>query len=293
MIPPHLHLRTLNPHMSRSAREIAISVESTRWPESARHVAGVSSFGFAGTNAHVVLASADDRVAESESRRPFDLLTLSAPSQAALQVLASDWARDLRELSPDEWASACATSTAGRAHFSHRLAVVAADPQEAAARLVDPARGPTVFRGTRGAAATPVCFLFTGQGAVFPQMGRTLYETQPVFRAALDRCDSWLRTHADLPLLDRMYGPAATQAALTATSCAQPAIFSMQFALAEMWRSWGVVADTVIGHSVGEFAAAWIAGVPGGGGSAEPGRGAWTSAAVSARGRSNGERAGE
>src|SRR6185312_4936858 len=157
----------------------------------------------------------------------------------------------------------CFTANAGRSHLSHRLAIVGDSRDAVRAGLTSAARGDSTVQVARGevaeGASPRVAFLFTGQGAQRPGMGRHLYATQPTFRAALDRCAAILVGELEMPLLDVLYGDAT--ALLNETAYTQPALFAVEYALAQLWRSWGVRPAAVLGHSIGEYVAGCVAGV--------------------------------
>jgi acyl transferase domain-containing protein len=259
-IPPHLHFTVPNPYIAWTELPIAVPTRRTPWPTGGRpRLAGVSSFGFSGTNAHVVVEEAPARpVTPPAADRPAHLLTLSARSEAALRWRAHDLARHLAAAPAGTLGDVCFTANAGRAQLDHRFAVVGRTPAELGQALDAFAAG-TTAAPPRAAEPPRIAFLFTGQGAQSPGMGRQLYETEPKFRAALDRCARHLDGRLVHPLLDVLYGSAGD--ALEQTVYAQPAIFALQYALAETWRGWGIEPAFVLGHSVGEFAAACVAGV--------------------------------
>ena len=157
------------------------------------------------------------------------------------------------------------TANTGRTHFDHRLAVLAASPAQLHARLAAFAAGQEVPHLTSAHVAQKarkkVAFLFTGQGSQYLGMARQLFNTQPTFRAALMRCDQILRDYLEQPLLSVLYPATKGASPLDETAYTQPVLFAIEYALVEMWRSWGVEPDSVLGHSVGEYVAACVAGV--------------------------------
>jgi acyl transferase domain-containing protein/SAM-dependent methyltransferase len=263
-IPPHLHLEQLSPLIPWDELPLRIPTEAVAWPEG-RGLAGVSSFGFSGTNAHVVLERAADlEPAEPSSEPPCHLLPLSARGEPALRTLAVRFAGRLQEHPDLALADVCYTAGAGRAHLVERLAVVEADGAAAAAALAAFAAGedpPAVLRGHAEPGETlEVAFLFTGQGSHHAGMARRLWDSEPEFRAALERCDTALvgagiRAPSTVLFPDDGSGLPPVQAE------AQPALVALELALAELWRSWGIEPAAVLGHSLGEYAAAHVAGV--------------------------------
>jgi acyl transferase domain-containing protein/acyl carrier protein len=261
-IPPHLHFTTPSPHIDWDAINARVPTGRTPWPvRSGRRLAGLSSFGFSGTNAHVVLEEAPEPVAPAAgpvAERPRHILTLSAKNVPALRELAAKYERYLAT-SGTSLADTCYTAATGRAHFAHRLAVSAASMPEVTAALRAFQDGDAPATLAQGEATKPgpiVSFLFSGQGAQYAAMGRRLFETQPVFREAIERCDR-AGTLVNVAILEHLYGGAD----LEETAAAQPALFAVEYALAELWRSWGVQPHVLAGHSLGEYVAACVAGI--------------------------------
>lgn len=267
-IPPHLHFHNPSPHIPWQKWPIIVPTERMPWEGvDGRLLAGVSSFGFSGTNAHIILEAAPDpEPIETEDRRPLHLLTLSGKNDDALHAQAGQLSAYLAKTPDAAIEDVCFTANTGRAQLNHRLAVTAESVSELCDKLdafVTKGEAPGLISGLVERVDKPkIAFLFTGQGAQYIQMGRQLYETQPVFRAALDRCATILESYLEHPLLAVMYPEAGMESALLDdTAYTQPALFALEFALAELWRSWGVEPSAVMGHSVGEFVAACVAGV--------------------------------
>jgi acyl transferase domain-containing protein len=264
-IPPHLHLHTVNPLLRLEDSPIDIPTSLCEWPRSAQpRRAAVSSFGFGGTNAHVILEEPpllEPRTSPIE--RPRHVLTLSARSPQALSEMVQRYANFAETCPASSLADVAHTANAGRTHFTYRAAVVAASLDELRDKLGQfPADPPAagLHRGLAEHDRPPrIAFLFTGQGAQYAGMGRALYETQPTFRRAIDRCAELLRCDLDRPLLSLLEPEAGSL--LDQTGYTQPVMFALEFALAELWRSWGIEPAAVLGHSVGEFVAACVAGV--------------------------------
>jgi acyl transferase domain-containing protein/ubiquinone/menaquinone biosynthesis C-methylase UbiE len=260
-IPPHLHLKTPSPHIAWDELPVRVPTERTRWEGAEpRRIAGVSSFGFSGTNAHVIVAAPPAAAAPAVSLdRPQHLLALSAQGEPALRALAARYAEHLAASPSLALADVCFTANAGRSHFEQRTTFRAADRPALQAALRDFAAG----SGAPGVAAgePEIALLFTGQGSQHHAMGRTLYESQPTFRRALDRCDEILQAHLGRSLLSVLRPGDGDADAINETAYAQPALFALEWALAELWRAWGIQPAAVLGHSIGEYVAACVAGV--------------------------------
>jgi acyl transferase domain-containing protein/SAM-dependent methyltransferase len=265
-LPASLHFKTPNPHIPWADLPVEVLAARRPWtPGGAPRLAGVSSFGFSGTNAHVILEEAPVATAVEGGERPAYLLPLSAKSGASLQMLAGRMARHLAAHPEQRLADVCFSAATGRAHLPHRAVVIGREAGEIAARLDAVATGREadgVLRGSGRLGGPPqVAFLFTGQGAQYPGMGRRLYEVDPAFRAALDACAAALDPYLDRPLREIIAAGPAALPALDEALYAQPAMFAIEYALAAMWRARGVEPVAVIGHSLGEYAAACVAGV--------------------------------
>ena len=275
-IPPHLNFQTPNPHIDWADSPIQIPLTLTPWPV-AQQIAGISSFGISGTNAHVVVAAAPpvappappSPATPSTAERTHHLLPLSAKTAEALHAQLLRYRDHLTQQTTDAFADSCYTAATSRQHFPYRLALVADSTESAVAQLTTMAANrerlvqQTVAAPTTAANSPRIALLFTGQGAQYAGMGRTLYATQPTFRAVIDQCDELLRPLLKTPLHTVLFADASSpDAALVhQTTYTQPALFALEVALATLWQSWGVQPQVLIGHSVGEVAAACVAGV--------------------------------
>ncbi|MEH2172819.1 SDR family NAD(P)-dependent oxidoreductase [Nostoc sp.] len=296
-IPPHLHLNQINPLIALAETPLSIPLQPQQWVEEKQpRFAGVSSFGFGGTNAHVILAAAplkeqgsrgageqgrsDNNISPlplcppsplppipsaphplcppASSERPLHLFTLSAKNEQALRELVESYQVFLCSNSQISLADICLTANSGRSHFDYRLAVIA----ESVVQLQEKLKT-TEFVNIKvhSKKSAKIAFLFTGQGSQYIGMGRELYETQPTFRQNLDRCDQILRPYLEKSLLSVLYSSPDETSLLDQTAYSQPALFALEYSLAQLWRSWGIIPDVVMGHSVGEYVAACVAGV--------------------------------
>ncbi|ETW96824.1 MAG: hypothetical protein ETSY1_25090 [Candidatus Entotheonella factor] len=265
-ILPQIHVDTLNPNIDLHDVPLRIPSHMTPWqPGPAGYIAGISAFGFGGTNAHVVVEAAEVVPHEVPTpERPAHLLTLRAKSKTALKDLAGQFAAHVSGPMQIDLGDLAYTANTGRAKFAHRLAVTYTSADELATSLNTFVKGDNAARVTHGRSRRrppKVAFLFTGQGAQYVGMGRQLYETHTVFREAFDHCDAMLQPHLDISLSVLLYEPEVDDARIHQTLYTQPMLFALGYALAQVWRSWGITPDAVIGHSVGEYAAACTAGV--------------------------------
>lgn len=260
-IPANLHFHQPNPYIDWDQLPVTIPTEAISWP-TARRLAGVSSFGFSGTNSHIVLEEApnlEQRPTEERHQRPH-LLTLSAKTPEALQEVAQRYAAQIENSAEFRLGDICFTANTGRKHFKHRLAIVADSQEQLRLRLA------TILRSGDGRpelnSLPKIAFLFTGQGSQYVGMGRQLYESQPIFRDALNQCDDILQagSYLDQSLLSIIYSAEQSEA-IHQTVYTQPALFALEYALVQLWRSWGIKPDLVMGHSVGEYVAACVAGI--------------------------------
>jgi|GEM_PF-375899 len=266
-LPPTLHFEKVNPIIPFDDSPFKVNTELRPWVTEGVLRAGVSSFGIGGSNAHVVLEEAPRIESQvNEFERPLHILTLSAKSETALRQLAGRYAKQLGGQPEHSLGDICFTANTGRVHFTHRLALTVETSEQLTNRLQALAAGEkragVPYAQVQGQDRPKVAFLFTGQGAQYVGMGRQLYQTQPTFRAILERCDQVLRPYLEQPLLKVIYSEdEQASELLRQTAYAQPALFAFEYALAELWRTWGIMPDAVIGHSVGEYVAACVAGV--------------------------------
>ncbi|AUX32751.1 MULTISPECIES: non-ribosomal peptide synthetase/type I polyketide synthase [Sorangium] len=284
-IPPSIHVDRPNAKMDLERSPFYLPKEPRSWPAGAapRRV-GVSSFGFGGTNAHAVLEEPPRRGQRQPSSRIRPVVTLSAMSDERLRALVGAYRGHLRGDggAAHDVADVAYTTNVGRHHFTRRLAIVADSRDElrgalgfgaegAERRPGAPSVNPNARRegqtapvpvfqssGARALSGVKPVFLFTGQGAQYAGMARGLYEAHLPFRAAFDRCAAVLRDRFDLV---RMVTSLDGGERLKETRYAQPCLFSVAFALSELWKAWGVEPAAVLGHSVGELAAAAVSGV--------------------------------
>ena len=262
-IAPSLHFTEPNPKTGLTDSPFYVAAERCAWEEAdgVPRRAGVSSFGIGGTNAHVVLEEAPP-VKESDAPSDSELLVLSAKTPAALEAMTANLAAHLKRHPDLNLADVAYTTQVGRRAFANRRFLVCNSVADAAEALET--RKHLVTRGD-AQGSRPVAFMFPGQGAQHVGMSRGLYETQPVFREHLDRCAELLALHLNLDLRAFLY-PTPARAAeaaerLNETFLTQPALFAVEYSLAQLWMSWSVRPEVLAGHSVGEYVAACLAGV--------------------------------
>lgn len=275
LLPQHLHFQNPSPHIPWDRLAVEVVKEATPWKRNGqRRIAGISSFGFAGTNAHVIVEEAPEQAVSAPAAptpvdapgdRRFSILPLSARTPAALMRLADEYRAWLSANPEATLADVCFTAGAGRAHLEQRAALVVNSRESAIellGALAEERPAPGLFRGESH--DTPkTAWLFTGQGSQYPGMARELFDTEPVFAETLNRCAAAVADIVEKPLLDVVFDVDTpdSEATLQQTSYAQPALFAVELGLARLWQSWGFEPDVVLGHSVGQYSAACVAGV--------------------------------
>ncbi|NET16612.1 MAG: type I polyketide synthase, partial [Okeania sp. SIO1H6] len=278
-IPANLHFNQPNPQIDWDKMPLKVPTTAFPWKQQGEkpRLAGISGFGMSGTNAHIILEEAPVQVESDKSKgksedvleRPLHLLTLSAKTEKALQELASNYENYLKTHPESELADICYTANTGRNHFNHRLAIVASNQQELLEKLRQQKQEEEVggiFSGKipHNIATPKIAFIFTGDNPQYLNMGRKLYETQPTFRQTLDKCDHILRPYLDNPLLEIIHPqkPQKSSSDLLEQSIySQPVLFSIEYAWTQLWQSWGIKPDVLLGQNVGEYVAACVAGV--------------------------------
>ncbi len=258
VVPATLHFKNLNTDLDLGGR-FHVSGERQDWRGPSPRRAGVSSFGVGGTNAHAIVEEPPPSQPTNPGR-PAELFLLSGRDADTVQRSAENLAAHIETHPEQALPDIAFTLHAGRQQFSWRRAVVASDRAELVAALRKPQ--PSVQAAPR---EPEVVFVFPGQGAQYPDMGRGLWESEPTFRATLEECARLLRPHLDIDLIDLLYSADADDpdaaARLSETRYTQPALFAIELAVARLWESWGIRPSVCIGHSVGEFVAATLAGV--------------------------------
>jgi phthiocerol/phenolphthiocerol synthesis type-I polyketide synthase D len=273
MLPPHLNFTTPSSHIPWQTIPIKVVKQLMPWPvaEGQSRVAGVSAFGLSGTNVHILLAQAPeqetaDHVADSDLALP---LKLSANSPSSLIALAGSYQAWLQQ---HEFSlqSVCYHAAGGRADFSQRAVIVGTNKKQFEQALSALSQEPALslskgqaydglYISVKGQQKPKLAMIFTGQGSQYPGMTRDLYQSWPVFKQTIDQCAEYLYGHLAIPLQSLLFESREQQ--LQQTCYAQPAIFAVDFALYRLWQSWGVEPDAVMGHSLGEYVAACVAGV--------------------------------
>jgi acyl transferase domain-containing protein len=263
-IPPSLHYKEPNPQIDFANSPFYVNTQLTSWqPTDMPRRACVSSFGMGGTNAHVLLEECPSAEIEPESRA-WQLLLLSARTDSALQSMSANLLEYLRQSRRDSLADVAYTLQVGRQVFEHRQVIVCAHYDDAIHTLETGEAG-RVFSAFQPYLDRPVTYMFPGQGTQYIGMAQELYQSEPLFRRYVDQCVEILKAHLQLDLRTILYpkreDAEQAQEQLRQTWLTQPALFVTEYALARLWMSWGILPAAMIGHSIGEYVAACLAGV--------------------------------
>jgi len=267
LIPPLLNYKTPNPALKLEQSPFYINTEACEWKTTGTpRRAGVNSLGIGGTNAHAILeeAPAVVRVAATQERTAH-VLMLTARNETALRQYAGRFARYFTEHPEVNLADLCFTANTGRKVFDHRVSIVGATAQDFISQLTSLEKNESCASAfqynAKSSTKSKIGFLFTGQGSQYPDMGRHLFETEPVFREHLTLCAELFSPLLDKPLLEVMFDHESATGLIHQTGYAQPALFALEYSLAKSWQALGVMPNVVMGHSLGEYAAACFAGV--------------------------------
>jgi acyl transferase domain-containing protein/acyl-CoA synthetase (AMP-forming)/AMP-acid ligase II/acyl carrier protein len=264
-IPATLHFEEPNPRIDFANSPFYVNTSLQDWSPAEQPLrAGVNSMGIGGSNAHVVLEEPPPQRQSTGDPPRQHLLPISARTPTALRALVGRYREALEQFDDASFPNVCFTAAIGRVHFAERFAAVGstiADLKIALAAALSHGENGSAERAPSRPGGSRLGFLFSGLGSQYVGMARELYETQPRFRETLNRCSELLASELPQPLLDVLYGPLADSAVFEQSVFAEPALFAIEFALAEMWRDWGIEPCAVLGHGLGEYVAACVAGV--------------------------------
>jgi acyl transferase domain-containing protein len=263
-IPASLHFETPNPEIDFASSPFLVNTQLAEWdPGRSPRRAGVNSLGIGGTNAHGILEEPPTLPPSGESR-PSQLVLLSARTAQELEQRTADLAKHLRSQPDLKLADVAFTLQTGRKRFQHRRMLVCSSLEDAAAAL-ETADHQRLRTRAAEKKDLPVAFMFSGQGSQYINMGRALYELEPTFRETVNLCAELLHPHLGLDIREILFPPADkvewAKAQIHQTSITQPAVFTIEYALAELWMDWGLRPEVMIGHSIGEYVAACVAEV--------------------------------
>jgi acyl transferase domain-containing protein/NADPH:quinone reductase-like Zn-dependent oxidoreductase/surfactin synthase thioesterase subunit/NAD(P)-dependent dehydrogenase (short-subunit alcohol dehydrogenase family)/phospholipid N-methyltransferase/aryl carrier-like protein len=263
-IAPNIHFKKGNPNIPFDELKLKVPTESIPWPANGKpRYGGVNSFGFGGSNVHIVLADNKSAQRPANNKSGLQVATLSGTNADALHQLTAKYIEFLQNKdNKSSLSDICAFSATRRTHHPHRLAVVAESKEELAKNLqlfLDGESITEIAEGRVNEAKDKVVFIFSGQGPQWWGMGRQLFETEPLFRQWIEKLDVMLSKHADWSLIDELTKD-EKNSRISETNIAQPSIFSIQIALYEMWKAMGVHPKAVVGHSIGEVAAGYVSG---------------------------------
>lgn len=264
ILPGHANFKAVNPRIKLADTAFHIIEKNQPWAPVLDSDgtefplrAGLSSFGFGGVNGHMIVEAVQSPEANFAVMEPGSpsLLTLSAESHKALLDLASAYTKQLTQ-SPDQWREVCASANQAQAGLSYRKAIFAKSAEEMVAKLAELQKQSS---HSPISSERKIAFVFSGQGSQYPGMGAELYRQNLIFKQALDECDNLLRRLLQQSIIELMFDK--NNSAIHLTQYTQPALFSLEYALAKMWQSLGIKPDIIIGHSIGELAGACVAGV--------------------------------
>lgn len=262
-IPASLHFQKPNPYIPLEKLPLTVQTSLTPWPDTSK-LAGLSSFGFGGTNAHVILEAAPQIAVPVQGEKESYVLPLSAKSSEALKSLAQSYLDFFNGTGAEAVSlhDLCYTASVRRSHHEHRLSILMHNKKDFAAleALSKGETSPDLAIGQRKRRNPKLVFVFPGQGPQWWAMGRELWHQEPIFRSALEQCEALLYPFVDWSLVKELLAE-ESQSRLNETEIAQPVLFALQIALVALWRTWGIEPSAVVGHSLGEVAAAHVAGV--------------------------------
>ncbi|MEN9878520.1 MAG: hypothetical protein RLZZ158_1559 [Cyanobacteriota bacterium] len=271
-IPGNLHLKSINPYIDLDDSGLYFPSELSNWSTTNDlYCAGISSFGFGGTNVHVILESAPNTEAYTpkcfnghkgeKTTNSNQIFVVSAKSERALQCILESYINNSNKFLNKNLRDICANAARGRAHFDRRVAIQANSSAELLSIISKKENQRIIRSNIQQTKKSPhIIFLFTGQGSQYLGMGMGLYETHKVFHSAINECADILNQWMNPPLIDILKGAKDTEL-INQTQYTQPAIFSLEYALAKLWISWGISPSLMIGHSLGEYVAATIANI--------------------------------
>jgi acyl transferase domain-containing protein/aryl carrier-like protein len=264
-IPPHLHLKQPNTHINWDEIPFEVPTELMPWSKEEPRFAGISAFGFSGTNAHLILEEAPSlEPVQNSAERPLHLLALSAKTETALVQLAQKYQKYIAANPNLDLANICFSANSGRSHFQHRLSILADSTAELKDKLTafnTDRKGKDIYRGEADG-EPKIVFLFPDLDPKHWQMSRQLYDTQPTFKQSIDRCDDILNSYLNKSLIDILFEQSSEETIFCLDRAyLQPALFALEYSLCRLWQSWGIKPSAVMGYGIGEYVAACIAGV--------------------------------
>src|SRR5690606_9154836 len=261
-LPPSINFTKSNPYLQLESSPFYVNNKLSNWDSSEKRRAGVSSFGVGGTNVHVILEEFEQNPLKSSTGRPFELITWSAKSEESRENYAVKLKGFLHSHDDVQIADLAYTLQTGRANFNHRRFTIAASKKDLVSKL-ESSFAPSEVK-TLKEKHDHLAFIFPGQGAQYSNMGQELYLSEPIFQQAIDECADLLKAEIGEDIREILYSTTTNSESdekLSNTFYTQPSLFITEYALAKLWISWGVQPDIFIGHSIGEFVAAHLAGV--------------------------------